>query len=74
MKLRISNISLNNPECIKNLCTTITKTKVLQLINFSWTSLTPEQMAMLSACLVERLLSMRTIDLSYNKLNFETDA
>ena len=73
MKLRISNMSLNNKSIINQIKTVIKKSKVLQLINLSWAQLSPENLADILKVIPDRLLSLRSLDLSYNVLNFNQE-
>ena len=73
MKLRISNVEMKNPYFCDSLCQIISNTKVLQQINFSWASFSMESMARLSECLMDRILSLRSIDFSYNRLSFNPE-
>ena len=45
MKLRISNMSLNNQSIVRHITETIKNCKVLQLVNLSWAYLSPENLA-----------------------------
>ena len=73
MKLRVSNINLCNTQAVETLCQIISNTKVLQLLNVSWARLSCQHLSMISARLIDRVLSLRSVDLSYNRLQFNQD-
>ena len=73
MKLRISNVEMKANYFCESLCQIISNSRVLQQINFSWASLSMESLAKISICLEDRILSLRSIDLSYNRLNFNPE-
>ena len=73
MKLRISSINLNHRQIVDTLCQIITSTRVLQMINFSWAQFSCEHLSMISSCLCDRVLSLRSIDFSFNRLNFNEE-
>ena len=71
MKLRLSNIEMRSNKFAESLSQIITNSRNLQLINFSWASMTCQSLATISGCLIDRLLSLRSLDFSYNRLNFK---
>ena len=73
MKIRISSINLNHRKIVDTLCQIITSTRVLQMINFSWAQFSCEHLSMIASCLCDRVLSLRSIDFSFNRLNFNED-
>jgi hypothetical protein len=66
-------MNLNNPRIVRYICEVIMKTKVLQLVNLSWAHLDCQSLSTICSKLPERLLSLRAIDFSYNKLNFNPE-
>jgi len=47
--------------------------KVLQNIDLSWAKLTPKNLEQISFALLNKIKSIRMINFSYNKLNFDDD-
>mgnify|MGYP003854278695 CR=1 FL=1 len=43
------------------------------MINFSWAQFSCEHLSMISSCLCDRVLSLRSIDFSFNRLNFNEE-
>lgn len=70
MKLRLSNVDMKSRHFADSICQILTNTRVLQQINFSWASLSMECLSQISSCLMDRILSLRSIDFSYNHLDF----
>ena len=68
MKLRISNVFMNNQPIVDGLCEIIKNCDVLTTIDFSWSSIPTSKLVDLAEALMDRVYTMRSIDFSYNKL------
>jgi hypothetical protein len=66
IKIKISNINLNHRDMVNGICTILKKSKMLQAIDFSWASLSPKSLSLISKNFDQRLKSLRSINMSYN--------
>lgn len=71
MKLKLSNINLNNDKLIINLSDMISHLRILQNFDISWSSISIQQLITVTESLLNRQRSIRHINLSYNRLDFE---
>lgn len=71
MKLKLANFNLNDDLIVDNLCEMISLSRILQLFDVSWASLTVYHLARITESLIERSKSIRHINFSYNQLQFE---
>jgi Ran GTPase-activating protein (RanGAP) involved in mRNA processing and transport len=71
MKLRISNVFMNNEPIVKGLCDILTSCKVLTMVDFSWNSIPAKKLSIIVEAMKKRNETMRSVDLSYNKLSPE---
>ena len=73
MKLNISHININDPETVDNILTLMSSkwAKFVQHIDLSWCCLSSKHLALIVADLRYYCLdNMRSLNLSYNQLNF----
>lgn len=73
MKLKVSNINLNNDGVIENLADLVSNSRILQLFDISWTSISISHLVKITESLINRQRSIRHINLSYNRLDFEKE-
>ena len=70
MKIKLSNINLNNDKLIENLSDMMSNLRILQNFDISWSSITIKQMVTVTESLLNRQRSIRHINFSYNRLDF----
>ena len=73
MKLKLSNINLNSENVTYYLSEMITNNNILQLLDLSWACLNATNLEKITNALICRKQSIRHINFSYNKLNFQAD-
>ena len=75
MKLKLSNVNLNDNIIVQHLVTLLETRRMLTHLDLSWTRLTPTQLVKISEILMSDedypIRILRNLNLSYNSLYFD---